>query len=114
MQLISPQVQPIYMGRLTSLIIYGTSQYIICCLSMAKTYILYNLYGILNDEIFTYELLIAVILTQIYIIHVHRKLKLERSLVKLTIANVILTTFAWSLGTTVIACPYGIGRYPFI
>lgn len=81
---------------------------------MAKTYILYNLYGILNDEIFTYELLIAVILTQIYIIYVHRKLKLDHSLVKLTIANALLTTFAWSLGTTVIACPFGIGRYPFI
>ena len=101
------------MGRLKNLIIYGTSQYIICCISMVKTYILYNLYGILNNEIFTYELLIAIILTQIYIIYVHGKLKLDHTLIKLTIVNVLLTTFAWTMGTTVIACPFGIGRYPF-
>lgn len=98
------------MGRLTSLIIYGLIEYLICCISMAKTYILYNLYGKLNDEIFTYELLIAIILTQIYIIHVHRKLELNHSLIKLTVANILLTTFAWTMGTTVIACPFGIGR----
>ena len=102
------------MGRLKSLIIYGVIEYIICCLSMAKTYILYNFYGILNNEIFTIELLIAIILTQIYIIYVHKKLELNHSLIKLTIANALLTTFAWTMGTTVIASPFGIGRYPFI
>ena len=88
-------------------------EYAICCLSMAKTYILYEFYGILNNEIFTIELLIAIILTQIYIIYVYRELELKHSLIKLTIVNILLTTFAWTMGTTVIASPFGIGRYPF-
>ena len=101
------------MGKFTSLIIYGAIEYVICCLNMAKTYILYGFYGILNDKIFTFELIIAIILTQIYIIYVCRKLELNHSLIKLTIVNVLLTTFAWTMGTTVIASPFGIGRYPF-
>lgn len=98
------------MGRLKIILAYGVSIYFLTVISMVKTYILHEFYGIINKTIFCPELLIALILTQIYVIYTYKEFNTKNALVKLTILNLFLTIFAWTMGTAVIASPWGIGH----
>lgn len=98
------------MGRLKIILVYGASLYILTVISMVKTYILHEFYGIINKTILCPELLIALILTQIYILCTYKEFNSKNALVKLTILNLFLTIFAWTMGTALIASPWGIGH----
>ena len=82
------------------LIIYFGILFAIWMFSLFKSIILQFIVGIGNNDFFCLELIIAIIITQTYMILANKKKHVYDSYLKASLANIVLTAIAWGFGTT--------------
>lgn len=82
------------------LIIYFGIIFGIWMFSLFKSIILAFTASITNNDFFCPELIIAIIITQTFMVLANKKTSIYNSYLKASIANIILTAIAWGFGTS--------------
>lgn len=89
------------MDEATAILRYIALLIVTFLISAAKTLIYRIQYNVILNDVFCIELALAIAMTQIFLIYARSHGQFDEGhIVKVIVVNIILTTIAWSFGTS--------------